>query len=100
MIRTVSSDHLINVEGSFLQHASDGKSVKVHACPQWRSHWGGKGGRVPPLTAKKLPKIGKIRKKSGKNQEKSGKNQEKLGEKRKNWEEKAKIRKFLSLCPS
>ena len=40
---------------------------------QWRSHWGGKGGRVPPLTAKNLPKIGKI-----------GKKEEKLGRKGKN----------------
>ena len=32
---------------------------------QWRSHWGGKGGRVPPLTAKKMPKIGKKEEKSG-----------------------------------
>ena len=55
---------------------------------QWRSHWGGKGGRVPLLTAKTLPKK-KIRKK----QEKSGKN-------RKSREETAKIGKFLSLCPS
>ena len=36
----VSSDHLINVEGSFLQHASDSKSVKVHACPgACPGHW-------------------------------------------------------------
>ena len=35
---------------------------------QWHSHWGGTGGRVPPLTAKKLPKIG-----GGGNQEKLGK---------------------------
>ena len=60
---------------------------------QWRSHWGGKGGRVPPLTAKICQKSGKIRKTRGKNQEKSGR-------KRKNREEKAKIWKFLSLCPS
>ena len=50
---------------------------------------GGTGGNVPPLTAKKLPKIGK-----------RGKNQEKLGKKRKNREEKAKIGKVLSLSPS
>ena len=50
-------------------------------------------GRVPPLTTKKLPKIGKI-------QEKLGKNQEKSGKRRKNREEKAKIGKFLSFCPS
>ena len=53
---------------------------------QWRSHWGVKGGRVPPLTAQNLPKIGKKRKK--------------IRKKRKNWEEKAKIGKALSLCPS
>ena len=47
-------------------------------------------GRVPPLTVKKFPKIGK-------NQEKIG---EKSGKKRENREEKAKIGKFLSLCPS
>ena len=49
---------------------------------QWYSHWGGKGGRVPPLTAKKWPKTGKKRE----NQEKSGKNQEKSGRKDKNRE--------------
>ena len=42
---------------------------------------GVKGGTVPPLTAKNLPKIGK--------------NQEILGKKRKNQEEKAKIGKVL-----
>ena len=42
---------------------------------QWRSHWGGKGGRVPPLTAKKMPKIGKNWGKSakiGKKRQKAG----------------------------
>ena len=38
--------------------------------------------------------------KIAKNQEKLGKIQEKSGKKRKNREEKAKIGKFLSLCPS
>ena len=55
------------------------------------AQWGGKGGRVPPLTAKNLQnleKSGKIRK-----------NLKKIG-KRKNRKETAKIRKFLSLCPS
>ena len=33
---------------------------------QWCSHWGVKGGRVPPLNAKNVPKIGKKREKSGK----------------------------------
>ena len=49
---------------------------------QWCSYWGGKGCRVPPLTAKNLPKIGKKRGKSGK----IGKKEEKLGRKGKNWE--------------
>ena len=48
---------------------------------QWHSHWGGKGGRVPPLTAKK-----KKCQKSGKIQEKSGKKEEKSGRKVKNRE--------------
>ena len=61
---------------------------------QWRSHWGGKGCRVPPLTAKILPKFGKKREK---NREKIRKNREKRG---KNREEKAKIGKVLSHCPS
>ena len=56
------------------------------ATGQWRSHWGGKGGRVPPLTAKNLPKIVKKR--------------GKIRKKRKNREEKAKFGKVLSLCPS
>ena len=43
---------------------------------------GGQGGRVPPLTAKKLPKIVKKRKKS----QKSGKKEEKSGKKGKNQE--------------
>ena len=47
---------------------------------QWCSHWGGKGGRVPPLTAKK--------------------NAKNWGKIRQNREEKAKFGKFLSLCPS
>ena len=38
---------------------------------QWRSQ-GGKGSRVPPLTAKNLPEIGKKRGKSEKREEKSG----------------------------
>ena len=43
---------------------------------QWRSHWGCKGGRALPLTAKNLPKSGKrlrgkIRK-IAKKEEKSG----------------------------
>ena len=42
-------------------------------------HWG--GGRVPPLTAKKLPKIAKKREKIRKNQGrgKTGKKRQKLG---------------------
>ena len=51
---------------------------------------GARGGRMPPLTAKKLPKIGKKRGKIRKNRKK----------KRKKLEEMANIRKVLSLCPS
>ena len=63
--------------GSWLQSL-----VNIHrykSCyMQWRSHRGGKGGqggRVPPLTAKNLPKIGKNRKK----REKIGKNRQNSG---------------------
>ena len=66
---------------------------------QWRSQYGGKGGRESPLTAKKSQKLGKRGKKSGKSGERGG-NQEKMGEKKKNREEKAKIGKVLSLYPS
>ena len=62
------------------------KLLNPQVIAQWHSHWGGKGGREPPLTAKKLPKIGK--------------NSGKIWKKRKIREEKPKIRKFLSLCPS
>ena len=55
-----------------------------------RSHLGVKGGRVPPLTARNLPTIGKKR----------GENQKKSEKKGKNREEKAKIGTILSLCPS
>ena len=50
---------------------------------QWRSHWGVKGGRVSPLTAKNLPKIRKKREKIGK---KEGIKEEKSGRKGKNWD--------------
>ena len=40
---------------------------------QWHSQYGGKGGRVPPLTMKKLQKLGQRKRKSGKNQEKEEK---------------------------
>ena len=50
---------------------------------QWRSHWGGKGGRVPPPDSEKFTKnrekSGKIGGKSGKKEEKSGKKRQKLG---------------------
>ena len=46
---------------------------------------GARGGRVPPLTAKKLPKIGKKRGKSGK--------------KRKNREKRQKSGRFFHLAP-
>ena len=63
---------------------------------QWRSQYRSKGGRVPPFTAKKLSKIGKNLEKI----RKRGKSWEKIEKKRKNREEKAKIGKVLSLCPS
>ena len=47
-----------------------------------RSNWGGKGGRVPTLTVKNLPKIGKRGEKSGK----IGKKEENPGRKGKNRE--------------
>ena len=49
---------------------------------QWRSHWGGKGGRVPPLTMKICPKSGKKREKIRKKREK----EDKSGRKGKNRE--------------
>ena len=39
---------------------------------QWRSHWGCKGGRMPPLTAKKIAKIAKKRGEIRKNQDNRG----------------------------
>ena len=52
---------------------------------QWRSNWGCKGGRVPPLTAKKIAK----------NREKEGEIRKKWGKKRRNREGRAKIRKVF-----
>ena len=52
---------------------------------EWRSHWGSRGGRVPP-TAKNLPKIGENEGEYQENTEKSGK--------------RGKIEKALSLCSS
>ena len=43
---------------------------------QWPSQYGGKGGRVPSLTAKKLPKRGKKLGKWGKKSGRKGKNRE------------------------
>ena len=45
---------------------------------QWHSHLGVKGDRVPPLTAKNLPKTGKKREKMRKNRKK----EEKIGGKK------------------
>ena len=50
----------------------------------------GDRGQGAPLTVKK----------NGKKREEIGKKRDKIGKKRKNREEKAKIRKVLSLCPS
>ena len=57
-----------------------------HALTQWRSHWGCKGGRVPPLTVQKMLQIGK----------KEGKNREKRGEIRK---KRQKLGKFFHFTP-
>ena len=53
---------------------------------QWRCHWGGQEGQSATPDSEKIAK----------NREKEGK----IRKKRKNREEKAKIGKFLSLCPS
>ena len=51
--------------------------VCIEGGHQWRSHWGGKGGgRVLPLTAKNLPKIGKNQEKSEDRSGRKGKNRE------------------------
>ena len=63
---------------------------------QWHSQYRGKGGRVPPLTAKKIVKNQKRGEKLGKREE----NWEKIEKKKKNREDKAKIGKVLSLCLS
>ena len=67
---------------------------------QWHSHWGGKGAECHPWQQKNCQKLGK----RGENREKRGqirkKKRKNRGKKRKNWEEKAKIGKVLSLCPS
>ena len=57
---------------------------------------GWQGGRVPPLTAKKLPKIGKNQEKLRKKREKFRKNREKRG---KIGKKRQKSGSFL-LCPS
>ena len=58
----------------------------IHVLQQWHNHCGVKGGRVLPLTVKKLPKIGEKR--------------EKIRKKWENQEKRGKIEKVLSLCPS
>ena len=52
---------------------------RIYEPSQWRSQYRGKGGRVPPLTAKKFAKNQEKRGKIGKNQEKIGKKEEKSG---------------------
>ena len=54
---------------------SPGCETQFSELLQWRSHWGGKGGRVPPLTAKICQNLKKIRKKEEK-LERKGKNRE------------------------
>ena len=56
---------------------------------QWRSQYRARGAECPPWQRKNCQKLGKV-----------GKNREKIKQKRKNREEKAKIGKVISLCPS
>ena len=66
-------------------------TLNIYPHSQWLSHLGCKGGRVPPLTAKKIAK----------NREEEGKKSGKRGEKRGEiGEKKAQIGKVFSLCPS
>ena len=51
--------------------------------------WGVKGGRVPPLTAKNLPKIGKKRENI----------REKMGKEGKHWEKEEKSGRFFLFAP-
>ena len=93
------ANNQLTVIPSWMFHKTDFSvfSLETLDLSQWRSQYRGKGGRVPPLTAKNLPKIRKNREKRGK----SGKIRKNSGKKkRKNREEKAKIGKILSLCPS
>ena len=89
-----------------------GRGELLVNCDEWKKNpgWGGRkdGGKEclfirlyhPGLSSQKLgKKEGKVWGKEGKNWEKEGKNWEKR-EKDENWEEKLKIRKVLSLCPS
>ena len=71
--------------------------VKLYI-PSWESWYNWQGGQTATPDSKKFTKNWeKVGKKSGKLGEKIRK---KWGKKRTNREEKAKIRKFLSLCPS
>ena len=74
----------------FFQNRSKGESInvrdKISSSVASGEGGGEAGGRVPPPTAKKLPKN---QKKQGKNWEKirkRGKNEKNLGRKGKNWE--------------
>ena len=72
MIMTVMNRKLSSAE------VSTGIHTRLIQWQQWRSHWGGKGGRVPPLTAKICQKSGKLGKEIRKNREERGK----IGKKR------------------
>ena len=75
-----------HIKRGYLSEATMVTYASFHYCNngQWCNHWGSReGGRVPPLTAKKIAKNWE---KEGKNQEKSGKQVEKLGRKGKNRE--------------
>ena len=70
--------------------------IAKHVSIQWRSHRGGGGGSrgqsTPWQRKRKVQKIWNKMEKSRKCRE--------IGKKRKYWEEKAKIGKVLSVCPS
>ena len=87
----ISSQRQFEQKASALFEKLSQEKVFVETCfEQECNHWGGKGGQSAIPDSEKFAK----------NREKEGKNHENSGKKRKNLEEKAKIRKVLSLCPS
>ena len=78
------SNRYLNAAEYYMQDIEySGVFAYVHVNFQWRSQWGGKEGRVPPLTAKNFRKSGK-RGKNQENREKRGKKSGKGGKSRGN----------------